>query len=96
MNKIHYVLLRLLNPYLLLLRLLLRRPRYRLLPRGLRLLPRRLLNLHRPLRRRRRRPFLLNLYFLCRLLRNPNLLRLRLLLKPYLLRRLLLLLLLNL
>lgn len=96
MNKVHYVLLRLLNPYLLLLRLLLRRPRYCLLPRGLRLLPRCLLNLHRPLRRRRRRPFLLNLYFLRRLLRNPNLLRLRLLLKPYLLRRLLLLLLLNL
>lgn len=87
MNKVHYVLLRLLNPYLLL---------RRLLPRGLRLLPRRLLNLHRPLRRRRRRPFLLNLYFLRRLLRNPNLLRLRLLLKPYLLRRLLLLPLLNL
>lgn len=87
MNKVHYVLLRLLNPYLLL---------RRLLPRGLRLLPRRLLNLHRPLRRRRRLPFLLNLYFLRRLLRNPNLLRLRLLLKPYLLRRLLLLPLLNL
>lgn len=87
MNKVHYVLLRLLNPYLLL---------RRLLPRGLRLLPRRLLNLHRPLRRRRGRPFLLNLYFLRRLLRNPNLLRLRLLLKPYRLRRLLLLPLLNL
>lgn len=87
MNKVHYVLLRLLNPYLLFLRLLFR---------GLRLLPRRLRNLHRPLRRRRRRPFLLNLYFLRRLLRNPNLLRLRLLLKPYLLRRLLLLPLLNL
>lgn len=96
MNKVHYVLLRLLNPYLLLLRLLLRRPRYRLLPRGLRLLPRCLLNLHRPLRRRRRRPFLLNLYFLRRLLRNPNLLRLLLPLKPYLLRSLLLLPLLNL
>lgn len=96
MNKVHYVLLRLLNPYLLLRRLLLRRPRYRLLPRSLRLLPRRLLNLHRPLRPRRRRPFLLNLYFLRRLLRNPNLLRLRLLLKPYRLRRLLLLPLLNL
>lgn len=90
MKKVHYVLLRLLNPYLLLLRLLLRRPRYRL-PRGLRLLPRRLLNLHRPLRRRRRRPFLLNLYFLRRFLRNPNLLRLLLPLKPYLLRSLLLL-----
>lgn len=87
MNKVHYVLLRLLNPYLLFLRLLLR---------GLRLLPRRLRNLHRPLRRRRRRPFLLNLYFLRRLLRNPNLLRLLLPLKPYLLRRLLLLPLLNL
>ena len=87
MNKVHYVLLRLLNPYLLL---------RRLLPRGLRLLPRRLLNLHRPLRRRRRRPFLLNLYFLRRLLRNPNLLRLLLPLKPYLLRSLLLLPLLNL
>lgn len=72
MNKAHYVLL-------LLLCLFLRRPRYRLLFRGFRLLPRRPLNRHRPLRRRRRRPFLLNRYFLRRLLRNPNFLLLLLL-----------------